>query len=79
MKITQLELTNETALDVLIRDNVYVVRFSEQHGKRPMKTVPSSNPYGISFKNIKSLSVKEIVELVQSKKAALVEVIMEES
>lgn len=79
MKIVQLDLNKETALDILVKDNVYIVRFSEQRGTRATnRRVMPSHPYGISLKHIKNLSVKEIVELVQSGEAALVEVTMEE-
>lgn len=80
MKIVQVNLTKENALDVLVRDNIYLVRFSEQHGRRGNTSkISSTHPYGISFKNIKNLCVKEIVELVSSGNAALVEVTTEET
>lgn len=80
MKITQMYLTKETALDVLANENVYLVRFSEQHGTRAKnRKVMPSHPYGISLKSIKTLSVKEIIELVESGNAALAEVVLEES
>lgn len=81
MKITQLNPTNETMWKALTKEDVYLVRFSEPKAKKSdgHKREMPSLPYGLSFKKVKSITVGELIELLESKEIAIVQVTREES
>lgn len=81
MKVTQLHPTNETMWEMLTRDDVYFVQFSEPKAKKSEghKREMPSLPYGLSFKKVSNMSIHDVVELLEKGKAAIVEVKREES
>ena len=79
MRITQLEVTKDTLWDVLSREDSYLVRFTNSRAKRKDGTPKvSSYPSGVSFRHVPDLTVREVLDLVNSGKAAIVSVQMEE-
>lgn len=80
MKIIQLNPTNDTMWDVLSRNDVYLVRFSEPKAKKTdgHKREMPPLPYGLSFRRVGNITVSELIELLNSKEVAIVQVMREE-
>ncbi len=76
IKIEQLKITNDNIWEILTSKDVYFVRFSKPKAKKSeghKKETPSI-PYGISFKNLGSNSISDVVELINSGEGAIVRV-----
>ena len=76
MKLTQLEVNEENLWKVLMDTNVYLVKFSEPKTKKEdgHKREMPKLPYGLSFKQLKSISVGELSELLRNNKAVIVKI-----
>lgn len=80
MKLTQLNPTKENLWELLTREDVYLVRFSESRAKRSEgRREVSPYPTGLSFKNVGKMTVNDLHENLNSGKAIIVELKLEES
>lgn len=79
MKVTQLNPTKDNMWEAITRENVYLVRFSESKAKRSdgRKREMPPYPYGLSFKSIGNTTVRDVVRILESGEAAIVEVTLD--
>lgn len=83
MKVKQLEVTNENIGTLLMDDNIYLIRFKDEHkiklnfikDCKEIMTLPSK----LSLVNVKSLPVKELKNILENEEVAIVQFTMEES
>lgn len=79
MKIVQLNPTKENIWEMLVRDDVYVVRFCESRAKRSEgRREITPYPSGLSFKHVGRMTVQDLVESICNNKMAVVQLVLEE-
>ncbi|MDD2300226.1 MAG: hypothetical protein PHU69_11395 [Fermentimonas sp.] len=67
MNIKQLEFTKESIFEYATRDDVYVVTIQRGRSTKP-------RPFGLAFKSVKDMTIVDILEALENKELALVEV-----
>ena len=79
MKLKQLELTNENIGELLMRKDVYMIRFEKKKASFVKKSETKTFPVGVSFANFEDVSVKDLMKILEKEDVAIVQITLEES